>query len=128
MYGNAPPQSVLDAARDPVEQLQWAVAERALQLGVSVVLEFGFWSRGEREEFRARASALGAASEIHALVLPENELWVRLSRRNAELPPGTFAITREQLATWYNLFEPPASDELSRRPPQNVARGGLTRA
>lgn len=46
----------------------------------------------------------------------EDELWARLSRRNAELPPGTFAITREQLASWWKLFELPVPEELSRRP------------
>jgi predicted kinase len=128
LYGNSPSQPILDAARDPVEQLQWTVAERALQLGLSVILEFGFWSRSEREQFRARAAALGASSQVHALVLPEDELWARLSQRNAKLPPGTFAITREQLATWWKLFEPPVPEELSRRPAETAAPGGLARA
>ena len=128
LYGNAPPAPILDAARDPVEQLQWAVAARALQLGVSVILEFGFWSRSERESFRAWAAELGAATEVHALVLPEEELWSRLARRNAALPPGTFAITREQLAAWSKVFEPPAPDELARRPAEHVAPGGRTSA
>src|SRR4029077_5670077 len=128
LYGNAPPEPILDAARDPVEQLQWAVAERALQLGVSVILEFGFWSRSERELFRARAAELGASSEVHARVVPEDELWRRLARRNAKLPPGTFAITREQLASWSKLFEPPVPEELARRPAENVAPSGRTRA
>ena len=128
LYGNAPSQPILDAARDPVEQLQWTVAERALQLGVSVILEFGFWSRSEREQFRARAAALGVSSQVHALVLPEDELWARLSQRNAKLPPGTFAITRKQLATWWKLFEPPLPEELSPRPAELAAPGGLTSA
>jgi predicted kinase len=54
LYGVSPSLPILDAARDPVEQPQWTVAERALQLGVSVILEFGFWSRSEREQFRSR--------------------------------------------------------------------------
>lgn len=116
VYGPAPPLLILDGARDPIETLQWGVAERALQLGISVILENGFWSRTEREAFRARAASLGVGSEIHALVLPEDQLWARLSRRNADLPPGTFAITREQLATWYQVFEPPTADELNPRP------------
>jgi hypothetical protein len=101
---------------------EWTVAARALQFGVCVILEFGFWSRSEREQFRARAAALGASSEVHALVLPEDELWARLSQRNAKLPPGTFAITREQLATWWKAFEPPAREELSRRPAEAAHR------
>jgi hypothetical protein len=113
LYGADVAQATLDAARDPIEALQWAVAERALTLGVSVILDFGFWTRNEREAFRARASALGARSQVHALVVPEPELWARLNRRNENLPPDTFRITRDQLAQWCKLFEPPDTDELT---------------
>jgi predicted kinase len=105
----------LDAVRDPVEVVQWAVADRALRLGLEVVLDFGFWTRGEREAFRARAAALGAGSQIHPLVLPKEELWARLELRNAALPPQTFQIRRDQLDEWWGLFEPPGSDELAER-------------
>ena len=112
LYGARPDQATLDAARDPVEALQWSVAARALTLGVSVILDFGFWTRGERDRFRTQAADLGAGSQVHALVVPEAELWGRLARRNAERPPGTFRITREQLAAWCALFEPPDAEEL----------------
>src|SRR5437879_1890710 len=45
LYGAELSQPELDACRDPVEAVQWSVAERALSLGVSVILDFGFWSR-----------------------------------------------------------------------------------
>src|ERR1700675_5014825 len=50
----------LDRLRDPVENLQWDVAQKALSLGVSVVLENGFWARQERTMFQSQARALGA--------------------------------------------------------------------
>jgi hypothetical protein len=123
LYGEVLTQETLDAAREPVEALQWSVAERALTLGVSVILDFGFWTRGEREGFRARAAALGARSQVHALIVPEAELWARLEQRNAHLPPATFRITREQLRAWSVLFESPDADELGFN-----ERGDLTRA
>jgi predicted kinase len=112
LYGEPLSAVQLDAVRDPVEHVQWAVAERALALGLEVVLDFGFWTRGERESFRARAAALGAGSRVHALVLPIEELWARLERRNAALPTHTFPISRAQLESWWPLFEPPVDDEL----------------
>ena len=118
LYGAAPDQSVLDAARDPVERLLWEVAARTLELGVSVVLDFGFWSREERERFRALGAALGARTEVHALVAPLDELWTRLERRNDALAPGAFFITRRQLEAWWAVFEPPDADELESRPPR----------
>lgn len=101
----------LDRLRDPVEQIQWDLAKRALALGVDVVLEFGFWSRAERDFFRSEAEALGARVELHYLDVPREELLARLARRNANLPPGTFRVTEQQLDEWLRMFEPPAPDE-----------------
>ena len=103
----------LDRLRNPVESIQWQVAKRALVLGVDVVLEFGFWSRQERTFFRSEAEALGASVDLRYLAVPKEELWARLSRRNADLPPGTFRVTREELDLWWDWFEPPTADELS---------------
>jgi len=111
--GLTPP--ALDWCRDPVEALQWEVAERALVLGLNVILDFGFWSRAEREEFRSRAAALGARSELHFLDVARAVLSARLAVRNADLPPYTFRVTEAQLDLWWGLFEPPAPDELEPR-------------
>lgn len=105
----------LDAARDPIETVLWELAERVLVLGVDVVLDFGFWSRGERENFRSRATRLGACSELHFLDVPEEELLTRLAARNAQMPPGTFRIDEARLRLWSSLFEPPTADELRPR-------------
>ena len=102
----------LDRLRTPVESLQWDVAKRVLTLGVDVVLEWGFWSRAERDHLRAEAEALGARVELHYLAVARDELWARLSKRNANLPPGTFTVTAEQLDQWSSWFEPPTADEL----------------
>ena len=58
------------AKRTAVENLQWDVASRALALGVNVVLENGFWSRAERDDYRSRAKALGASVELCFLDIP----------------------------------------------------------
>lgn len=103
----------LDRLRSPVESIQWDVAKRALLLDVNVVLEFGFWSREERSYFRAEAEALGARVELHYLNVDIEELWRRLSQRNADLPKGAFKVSRENLELWAESFETPAEDELT---------------
>lgn len=100
-----------DRLRDPVEAIQWGMAQRLLTLGTNVILENGFWSRAERASYRAQAEALGAHVALHYLEVPQDELWARLAQRNANLPPGTFAVTKEELALWWNWFEPPTKDE-----------------
>lgn len=100
---------------DTVEALLWDVAARALGLGVDVILDFGVWSRSEREDFRARAAQLGAASELHYLDVPEAVLLARLHARNAQPPPGTFVIPEASLREWMGLFQAPDAEELQRR-------------
>ena len=115
LFGNQLTLPTLDWCRDPVETVQWAVAERALSLGINVILDFGFWTRGEREEFRSRASALGARSEVHFLDVGREILSERLAQRNACLPEYAFQVTEAQIDLWWALFEPPTPDELQPR-------------
>ena len=103
----------LDRLRDPVESMQWDVARRALVLGANVILENGFWSRREREHFRKEAETLGAQVELHYLNVDINELWHRIKKRNANLPAGTFHVSREDLELWAESFEPPTEEELA---------------
>jgi hypothetical protein len=98
--------------RAVVEDMQWEIAARVLSLGVDVILEFGFWSRRERDEFRSRAAALGSDTKLHFLDVPRDELLRRLALRNAALPEDTFRVDETQLDLWLNLFEPPTPDEL----------------
>lgn len=112
LFGTGLTPPALDWCRDPVEALQWDVAERALSLGINVILDFGFWSRSERDGFRSRAAALGASVEVHFLDIPRTVLLARLAARNADLPPYTFRVTEAQIDLWWSLFEPPTPDEL----------------
>ena len=112
LYGVNLPESELDAHRTPVENVQWEIAARALQLGLNVVLENGFWSRAERDDFRRRGVGLGADVELRYLDVSREKLWECLSRRNENLPRHTFPITKPNLDAWWALFEPPGPEEL----------------
>lgn len=103
-----------DARHSLIEALQWQVAERALLLGIDVILDFGFWSREERDDFRSRAKRLGASSEVHFLDVPGDELIRRLATRNAQ-PGLAFQIPDEVMIPWMRLFQKPTVDELLRR-------------
>jgi predicted kinase len=102
-----------DARHGLIEAIMWDVAARALQLDTNVILDFGFWGKSEREDYRARAAQLGANSVVHFLNVPEAELLTRLEVRNANLPAGTFAIPASKLLEWTQLFQAPTEDELT---------------
>ena len=65
LYGTAMDQAELERRRTPVESMQWSVAARALELGVDVVLDWGLWSRRERDEMRAAQRRRGPGSSCN---------------------------------------------------------------
>ena len=100
------------AARDRVEGLQRTLAMRLLAQGTSVILENGFWSATERNDYRSSAAAAGAASQVHFLDVPLAELERRIVARNAERD-ATGRVDPADLAGWHAVFEAPSADELS---------------
>jgi predicted kinase len=57
-----------------LEAAFWELTQRLLVLGTSVVLEWGFWARSERDEKREAARTLGVAVELRFLDAPHEEL------------------------------------------------------
>ncbi len=98
-----------ESVRARVEALQWSLAQRLLETGNIVIIEWGTWSRSERNVLWAGARALGAAVELHLVTAPLDVLWERIELRAAEYPP----ITRDQLAQWQDMFEAPTQDEMA---------------
>lgn len=101
-----------DRRHSEIEMIMWELAERLLPIGVSVILDYGFWAREERDWFRARAHALGADFQIHSMDVPEAELYQRLEHRNAANAGDVFIIPPEEMARYITLFEAPTPDEL----------------
>jgi hypothetical protein len=98
--------------RAVIETIQWELAQRALRLGLDVILESGFWSRKERDELRTQAKNIGANSKLYYLDISRDELVRRLEKRNAQLSPHDFHVKTSELDEWSKHFEAPTSDEL----------------
>lgn len=115
LFGQDAEEPEHDARHSLIEALLWNIARRALELGTNVILDYGFWAREEREDYRLRAKQLGASSEVHYLDVPEDELLRRLAQRNAQLGPMDFYIPEEMMKPWIAFFQKPTRDELERR-------------
>jgi predicted kinase len=79
--------------------------------GRSCILDFGLWSRVERDALRLRARARGVRVELHVLDVEPEELLRRIDQRYADAPHTTAEITAEQLAAWASSFEAPDEEE-----------------
>ncbi|HET7055471.1 MAG TPA: ATP-binding protein [Thermomicrobiales bacterium] len=99
--------------REAIKRVQWAIATNVALLGIDVVLDWGFWSRRERDDYRARAATLDIPTELRFLDVPRDELIRRLAVRDADRPPATFAVAEADLNRWWDAFERPGADELN---------------
>lgn len=116
LYGLAPQDMARAEAR--VKGLIWSYSERLLVLGLDVVLDFGFWSRAERDEARRQVHASGAEPQLVAVTAPFSEMKRRVQARNATLSPETSGrgldylwLDDEALELFLTRFEALGSDE-----------------
>ncbi len=103
----------VNAHRPLVERIQWALALRTLALGVNIVLDWGLWTREERDRYRTEAQERGVRVVLCVVDPSRDELVRRLKDRNAALPAGTFRIDEALLEYALERFERPTSAELA---------------
>ncbi len=95
-----------------IEDMLWQIAARALSLGTNVILDFGFWAKEERNDFRKRAKELGASSEIVFMDVDGEELLKRVRIRNGNLTNTIHYISEEMMKSWIQFFQKPDISEL----------------
>src|SRR6266699_2394224 len=98
-----------EEARGKIEALQWKFGQELLELGLTVIIEWGTWGRSERDTLRLGARALGAAVELHYLSAPMDVLFDRIQGRGLEKPP----IERDALSRWFEMFQAPTPEEMA---------------
>jgi predicted kinase len=97
------------AKRSKIEALQWTLGQQLLVLGQTLIIEWGTWTRSERDTLRTAARALGAAVELHDLSAPVDVLFERIQQRAAEHS----RVTRAQIQQWADSFDVPTGEELA---------------
>ena len=122
LYGDDNPV----AASAVIEGRLIQVALRALELGVSVVIDFGLWSRHERSALRQAAADIGAAVVLCYVHLTPTEQRRRLDQRQADAPHETWPISDHELVEWASTFDIPTSAELDGSEPVGDPPDGFT--
>ena len=102
-----------DEFRHKLERRLYKHGLTLLELGQSIILEDGTWTRAERDELREVARKLGATIQIHYFNVPFDELWRRLEGRNATGAHDTVPITKELLEECWQKFDRPDEAELA---------------
>lgn len=111
LYGADPPAEDFQEFLARVTQVIWDLAVRMLQLGLDVVLDFGFWSRASRDDARAKAQAISVPWKLYSLECSEEVMRRRVLKRTENLPVGALVIDEAAFELFKSRFEALGSDE-----------------
>lgn len=98
------------AVRAEVRELLRAELEELVAAGRDVVLDFSFWSRAMREEWRDLLSSHGVEPETIHLATDPQTVLDRLEAR-AGSHADDFPVDRATAMAYLERFEPPAPEE-----------------
>ena len=99
--------------RDVLEGRLISLAVDVLGRGVSVVLDFGCWSRAERSALRSVAARCGATFRTIYLPIDPTTQLDRVAGRWEASAAETFPMTPTDLDKWAGMFEAPDERELA---------------
>ena len=95
------------------DEIESGLRERLLELvaeGRDVVLDFSFWSRRMREDYRALLAPSGIAPETVYLATGRATVLARVRARRGS-HADDYVLTEELAAQHFDHFEPPSPDE-----------------
>jgi hypothetical protein len=82
LFGEDPPAETFQEKVSAVLELLEPLWIRCLALGIDVVLDYGFWRRGERDLTRQVVEGLGAKAVLYHLTCDDQVARSRVERRN----------------------------------------------
>ena len=97
------------------EQYLLALSLQILESGADVILDWGLWTRAQRERLRAFYTGHGVENEIHYLRISPEEWERRIRKRNArqnEEEPQAYFVDEGLLRKVESLFEEPSDTEI----------------
>ena len=89
--------------------------EAAAHTDGDVVLDWGFWTRADRDATRKYFADHGRETQLVWIDLPEDELTRRRQYRNDHLPADAYFIDDNLARKCDSAFEPPAPEEYTLR-------------
>ena len=96
--------------RDEIESELRARLLALVEAGQDVVLDFSFWSRQMRADYRRLLAPTGVVPETIYLDTDRSTVLERIRARRGE-HADDFELTEELAALYFDHFEPPTTDE-----------------
>ncbi len=117
LFGREPGE-MLDEYVQRAETYLYGKSVELVETGVNVALDWGFWTKRERDEARAFYAAEGIPAELHYLDIPREEWLKRIAARNRAVLTGeadAYYVDDGLRAKFEAMFEVPSPDEIAVR-------------
>lgn len=112
-YGRDFPRGQYKIRERPILQGIAEEMSAAITRGRDVVMDHGFWTVEEREEWRRLGEQAGADVTLVYLAASPDELWERIRERNRQTfdDPNAMYFSEDDLRRHADRFEVPGPDE-----------------
>ena len=110
LFGADPPADDFSRHDRAIKAQLRTLWTRLLGLGIDVVLDYGFWTRAERDQTRAVVLDVGATPRLYSLSVGEDIARKRIARRNTNTP-AELHISWSTYTLLRRGFQPLQSDE-----------------
>ena len=103
LFGKDPHVAIFKEKQAAILELLEPVWTRCLHLGVDIVLDYGFWSRAERDYVRKLVESSGGQVLLYSVECPPEEARRRVLARNRQnhrslyIAPATFDLLKGRL-------------------------------
>lgn len=97
------------------KRLLLAKSLELLEIGVDVILDWGFWLKEEREEIRRYYASRNIPCQFHYLHISEQTWQARLRQRNQDVMAGkanAYYVDENLAAKFDGLFQEPCEGEI----------------
>lgn len=111
LHGWNPPEEQFDELSAQVEELILDEATRAIDSGIDVIFDNGFWTRESRDTARARALSVGAVAKFYDVVRPVEVIRSRALDRSKSPRADSLWIDGAGFDKLFVKFEPMQEDK-----------------
>jgi predicted kinase len=111
LFGNAPPKDRFEDYDKQMASLATDMALKCLAAGVDVIIDEGFWVKGQREEIRDRVKNVGAVPKFYYLDVPFEIMKARTLKRSENPDLDSYIIDEESFNHYWQFFQPPGNEE-----------------
>ena len=103
-----------DLYAERTEQYLLSLALKILETGADVILDWGLWTREQRQRLRSFFAGHGVVAEIHYLRISNEEWSRRIRARNSKQPearPSDYFVDEGLFRKFEIIFQEPSADE-----------------